>query len=182
MSNWQYDSIGSDDGLAPNRRQNIVWTNDGMFCWRMYISWWRHQIETFSVLLAIFAGNSPIPEPSIMSIPLVVEHRNACFRPDLLQNLFRTKRSYRNHYFAISKEHNKCVIQRNIVWNTINNSHILLISHIKVSDFNNVPLFLSVFVPKPATQNCVSTSYLQSYWYVRWFLLFIVKYCIPRNR
>ena len=24
-------------------------------------SWWRHQIETFSVLLAICAGNSPVP-------------------------------------------------------------------------------------------------------------------------
>ena len=25
------------------------------------ISWWRHQMETFSVLLAICAGNSPVP-------------------------------------------------------------------------------------------------------------------------
>ena len=24
-------------------------------------SWWRHQIETFSALLAICAGNSPVP-------------------------------------------------------------------------------------------------------------------------
>ena len=24
------------------------------------ISWWRHQIETFSALLAIYAGNSPV--------------------------------------------------------------------------------------------------------------------------
>ena len=24
-------------------------------------SWWRHQMETFSALLAIFAGNSPVP-------------------------------------------------------------------------------------------------------------------------
>ena len=23
-------------------------------------SWWRHQMETFSALLAIFAGNSPV--------------------------------------------------------------------------------------------------------------------------
>ena len=26
-----------------------------------YISWWRHQMETFSALLAICAGNSPVP-------------------------------------------------------------------------------------------------------------------------
>ena len=27
----------------------------------MHIPWWRHQMETFSALLAICAGNSPIP-------------------------------------------------------------------------------------------------------------------------
>ena len=27
----------------------------------MPISWWRHQIEAFSALLAICAGNSPVP-------------------------------------------------------------------------------------------------------------------------
>ena len=27
----------------------------------MAISWWRHQMETFSALLAICAGNSPVP-------------------------------------------------------------------------------------------------------------------------
>ena len=26
QSNWQYVSIGSGDGLAPNRRQAIIWT------------------------------------------------------------------------------------------------------------------------------------------------------------
>ena len=28
-SNWQYSSIGLDNGLAPSRRQAIIWTNDG---------------------------------------------------------------------------------------------------------------------------------------------------------
>ena len=27
--NWQHSSIGSDNGLAPARRQAIIWTNDG---------------------------------------------------------------------------------------------------------------------------------------------------------
>ena len=31
MSNSQYSSIGSDNGLAPPRRQAIIWTNDGKF-------------------------------------------------------------------------------------------------------------------------------------------------------
>ena len=36
--NWQYGSIGSDDGLAPTRRQAIIWTNDGQVWWRIYAS------------------------------------------------------------------------------------------------------------------------------------------------
>ena len=32
-SNWQCGSIGSDSGLAPNRRQAIIWTNVGMLYW-----------------------------------------------------------------------------------------------------------------------------------------------------
>ena len=34
------------------------WTNRS---WVTPILWWRHQIETFSALLAICAGNSPVP-------------------------------------------------------------------------------------------------------------------------
>ena len=29
VPNEQYSTIGSDNGLAPNRRQAIIWTNDG---------------------------------------------------------------------------------------------------------------------------------------------------------
>ena len=46
MSQWfnafrpkgQYALIGSDNGLAPNRRQAIIWTNDGIVYWRIYAS------------------------------------------------------------------------------------------------------------------------------------------------
>ena len=31
------------------------------FCRISYRPWWRHQMETFSALLAICAGNSPVP-------------------------------------------------------------------------------------------------------------------------
>ena len=30
-SNQQFSSIGSDNGLAPARRQAIIWTSDGKF-------------------------------------------------------------------------------------------------------------------------------------------------------
>ena len=38
MSYQQYATIGSDNGLAPNRPQTVVWTNDGLISWRIYAS------------------------------------------------------------------------------------------------------------------------------------------------
>ena len=35
-SNWLYGIICSDNGLAPIRQQAIIWTNDGLFYWRIY--------------------------------------------------------------------------------------------------------------------------------------------------
>ena len=35
-SNWQWYSIGLDNGLAPNRRQAIIWTNADPIHWRIY--------------------------------------------------------------------------------------------------------------------------------------------------
>ena len=37
-SNWQLTIIGSDNGLSLNRRQPIIWTNDGVVCWSTYAS------------------------------------------------------------------------------------------------------------------------------------------------
>ena len=34
--NKQWDSIGSDNGLALNRWQAIIWTNDGLIWWPIY--------------------------------------------------------------------------------------------------------------------------------------------------
>ena len=36
--NRQFSSIGSDNGLAPNRRQAVIWTSVGMFYGRIYVS------------------------------------------------------------------------------------------------------------------------------------------------
>ena len=35
-SNWQYGNIRSYNGLAPNMRQAIIWSNVGMLYWRIY--------------------------------------------------------------------------------------------------------------------------------------------------
>ena len=37
-SSWQFISIGSDNALAPNSRQAIIWTNSDLSCWRIYPS------------------------------------------------------------------------------------------------------------------------------------------------
>ena len=37
-SNWQYSNIGSDNGLAPNRRRAIIWTNADPIRWRIYVA------------------------------------------------------------------------------------------------------------------------------------------------
>ena len=49
-SNWQYISIGLDNGLAPNRRQAIIWTNDGLIYWCIYASLGLNELR--------FAGTS----------------------------------------------------------------------------------------------------------------------------
>ena len=38
LSNWQYSSTGSGNGLAPPRREAIIWTDGGLFYWRVYAS------------------------------------------------------------------------------------------------------------------------------------------------
>ena len=36
MANWQWPNIGLDNGLVPNMRQAIIWTNDDSIHWRIY--------------------------------------------------------------------------------------------------------------------------------------------------
>ena len=37
-SNWQYTSIGSDNGLVPTRQQAIIWTNDDLVYWGICVT------------------------------------------------------------------------------------------------------------------------------------------------
>ena len=56
----QYSNITA---WVPN--WNTQWHHAIMVCARISVlsscSWWRHQMETFSALLALCAGNSPVP-------------------------------------------------------------------------------------------------------------------------
>ena len=42
---WQYGSIGSDNGLALNRQQAIIWSNIGMLYWCIYVSFSLNELS-----------------------------------------------------------------------------------------------------------------------------------------
>ena len=44
-----------------SRARDHVDKNNNIEIPESYLSWWRHQMETFSAILAICAGNSPVP-------------------------------------------------------------------------------------------------------------------------
>ena len=53
-SNWQYSRIDSDNGLAPSRRQAIIWTKDDLGNWSVYVShslyemiWTNHESSIY---------------------------------------------------------------------------------------------------------------------------------------
>ena len=45
-SDSQHARIGSDNGLAPNRRQAIIWTNYGLGYWRIYAPFALNEFRT----------------------------------------------------------------------------------------------------------------------------------------
>ena len=52
-SNQQYSIIGSDNGMAPTRRQAIIWTNDGLGCWRIYASLSLSELREADTLIQV---------------------------------------------------------------------------------------------------------------------------------
>ena len=52
-----YLNNGSDNGLAPARRQAIIWTNDGLGWWRIYASL---DLNVLSLGLEVTSGNQAI--------------------------------------------------------------------------------------------------------------------------
>ena len=49
-SNWHFPSIGLDNGLAPNRRKTIIWTNaDPIHC-RIYAALGGDELRNIEML------------------------------------------------------------------------------------------------------------------------------------
>ena len=49
-SNWQFASIGSDNGFAQNRQQAIIWTSDSLVHWSMYASLGLNELNPYSLI------------------------------------------------------------------------------------------------------------------------------------
>ena len=86
-------------------------------------SWWRHQMETFSVLLAICAGNSPVPGEFPTQRPVTRSF-------DVFFDLRLNKRSvnngeasdlrrYRTHYDVTVMRDRISIKQYSISWNNV---------------------------------------------------------------
>ena len=64
MGNMPPGPFPDDDYYQGPYRRWVWWPNgmdDVTQYWPLGLAWWRHQMETFSALLAICAGNSPVP-------------------------------------------------------------------------------------------------------------------------
>ena len=74
-SKYQYVSIGSDDGLAPNRRQAITWTNTGPVYWCIYVSFSLNEL-TGAVLMTKTVRNI------FFKVSLVINDFDCLFGPE----------------------------------------------------------------------------------------------------
>ena len=94
--------------MACNYRHIEAWTKWPQLCkrhirmcilqWKLLHSWWRHQVETFSALLALCAGNSPVTG----EFPYNSQWRGTLIFFYLrLNKRLRDLRRYRAHYDVV---------------------------------------------------------------------------------
>ena len=105
-----------DNGISyTGKMASLYWTNPDYSvmsyqyhsCW-CHDAWWRHQMETFSTLLAICAGNSPVPGefPSQRPVTRSVNVLICVWINDWVNNREASDlRCYRAHYDVIVMYH-----------------------------------------------------------------------------
>ena len=82
----------------PQTKISMFWSKFQYFC---FGSWWRHQMETFSALLAICAGNSPVPS----EIPAKGQWRgDSVFYLNLCLNKWLRKQSWCWWFETLSRQ------------------------------------------------------------------------------
>ena len=66
-SNWQYVSIGSDNGLALSRWQAIIWTNADPFHWHIYVALGEDELSSVYQFNFSIGTNSDYDQTSNIS-------------------------------------------------------------------------------------------------------------------
>ena len=101
-SNWQSSSIGLDNGLAPNRRQAIIWTNADPINWRIYATLKGGEL-THMFIVSVCLSLSTVWAPKSFIYQETYEHK-------ITQNLtnympqFSLIANYKNFLNSIMKQ------------------------------------------------------------------------------
>ena len=88
---WQYDSIGSDNGLAPNRRQAITWTNVGMFYLRINASLGLNELMPVWVGGLLPEGIATTKPNRLVLILTIIWHEWCCSAKMILEHFMPLK-------------------------------------------------------------------------------------------
>ena len=118
--------------------------------WRVSVvnSWWRHQMETFSALLAICAGNSPVPgefpakKPVTRSFDVFFDvHPNKWFNK---QSWAGDLRRYRAHYDVIVMDTYQASMCKHVRGFVVLCYIVVIISSLKSIEAMHWPIFFRV--------------------------------------
>ena len=93
-SNWQYSKIGSDNGLAPNKRQAIIWTNDALGCRRINASLGLNELRILTPhpvqeTISIQSSHLHIPRVSVAEERLSYSHSSSTIKTSILIILYK---------------------------------------------------------------------------------------------
>ena len=127
------------------------------------MSWWRHQMETFSALLAICAGNSPVPVNSphkgqwrgALVFPLIYARINGWVNNGEAGDL----RRHRIHYDVTVMTHSSMLrilaSRRKIhVYNKLFSVQTYIDLYVDYETYRNRPLLRIEFNFNPSTDKC----------------------------
>ena len=80
-SNWHCGSIGLDNGLAENRQQAIIWTNDGLIYWHIYASLSLNELTLYMLYLLQRTYVDGLMQDCSISIANTLEILQFCTKP-----------------------------------------------------------------------------------------------------
>ena len=92
--------MGSGNGLAPKKWQNITWINADPVHWCINVAQRGDKLRGITIYC---------PPTSMGSV------NNTCSRNSGIQKRPKTKENYRNNYFPINKWHTNCVGHRQAI-------------------------------------------------------------------